>query len=274
MDTPFWKMHGAGNDFILIDDRQRRFPEHDTAAIAAICCRRTGIGSEGLILIQDADSADFRMRFFNPDGNEVDMCGNGARCVARLAHDIGVAGSAMTIETRTATLSATVRDDAVQIFLPPPSECQPQQTLSLPSGRTIQYDFLNTGVPHVVVLTEAVEHDSIVDVGRPIRHHAAFSPNGTNANFVEIRDGHEIRVRTYERGVEDETLACGTGIAAAAVSAVLYHGVEPPVSARAQSGDCLVVDFQVANGEVENLSLTGPAVYVFSGEIALTANGA
>jgi diaminopimelate epimerase len=274
MDTPFWKMHGAGNDFILIDDRQRRFPEHDTAAIAAICCRRTGIGSEGLILIQDADTADFRMRFFNPDGNEVDMCGNGARCVARLAHDIGVAGSTMTIETRAGRLSATVRNDAVQIYLPPPFECRSQQTLSLPSGETIQYDFLNTGVPHVVVLTESVEHDSIVDVGSAIRHHAAFLPNGTNANFVEIRSDHEIRVRTYERGVEDETLACGTGIAAAAVSAALYHGVQPPVSAMAQSGDCLVVDFRISDGKAEELSLTGPAVYVFSGEIALAANGA
>ncbi len=269
MGTPFWKMHGAGNDFILVDDRHGAFPEHDNDAIAAICSRRTGIGCEGLILIQSSDSADFRMRFFNPDGNEVDMCGNGARCVARLAHDIGAAAATMTIATRAGTLAAAVRGEAIQITMPPPSDCRAAQALELPSGETVQYDFLNTGVPHVVVFTDEVARYSVVDVGNAIRHHAAFSPDGTNANFVEIRGDHEICVRTYERGVEDETLACGTGIMAAAVAAVRYHGLQSPIVAQAKSGDRLTVAFEITGDSVEKLTLTGPAVYVFSGEVAL-----
>lgn len=269
MGTPFWKMHGAGNDFILVDDRDGCFPDQNADTIAAICSRRTGIGSEGLILIQVSDTADFRMRFFNPDGNEVAMCGNGARCVARLAYDIGAAGATMTIATRAGKLSAVIRDEDVQITMPPPSGCQPDQALELPSGEMIQYDFLNTGVPHVIVLSDSLEHYSVVDVGSAIRHHAAFSPEGTNANFVEVQSENAIRVRTYERGVENETLACGTGIVAAAVAATLYHGLRAPVSAQAQNGDTLVVDFSVENGNVQGLTLTGPAVYVFNGEVAL-----
>ncbi len=267
MGTPFWKMHGAGNDFILIDDRHLNFPKHSPETIATICGRRTGIGSEGLILIQQSKTADFRMRFFNPDGSEADMCGNGARCVARLAHDLNIAAAEMTIETQAGTLTATVRGASVQLHMPPPTGCRGKQSITLPSGEQVEYDAVATGVPHVVLLTKSIEAYPVVAVGRDIRQHDAFAPEGTNANFVEILGESEIRVRTYERGVEDETLACGTGIAAAAIAAALYHGVRPPVSARAQSGDMLTIDFHANSKTAVKLKLTGPAVYVFHGEI-------
>jgi len=269
MGTPFWKMHGAGNDFILVDDRHCKFPERDAPTIAALCQRRTGIGSEGLILLQTSTVADFRMRFFNPDGHEVDMCGNGARCVARLACDLHVAAPSMRIETRAGTLLARVDEDSVQLTLPEPSEYQSTQTLAAVAGQDVHYAFLNTGVPHAIVLTESLDTDPVFRLGRAIRDHAQFAPSGTNVDFVQIDDEHHIRVRTYERGVENETLACGTGILAAAVTAALQNRVQPPVTVRAASGDLLIVDFRILDGTVLDLTLTGPAAYVFSGILAL-----
>ncbi|MBT3194714.1 MAG: diaminopimelate epimerase [Verrucomicrobia bacterium] len=266
MSTPFWKMHGAGNDFILVDDRDGLFPKQDASALAALCRRRTGIGCEGLILIQPSESAEFRMQFFNPDGNEVEMCGNGARCVARLAHDLGIAADCMTIETRAGVLSAALLGDQVRLELPPPPPAQLRQSLVLPSGDSLEYDFLNTGVPHVVLQTDDLEGYPLQERGRAVREHAVFAPAGTNVNVFAIQDEHHVRVRTYERGVEHETLACGTGIVASTIAAVLRGLASTPVTVRAASGDSLVVDCQIEDGVVSGLTLTGPAVYVFKGE--------
>jgi len=266
---PFWKMHGAGNDFILVDDRNLQFPDHNAPAIETLCRRRTGIGSEGFILIQPSTTAHFRMRFFNPDGHEADMCGNGARCVARLAHDLGVAEGTMIIETKAGTLSAQIQGDSVVLSLPEPTGYQSGQLISLPSGESISYTFLNTGVPHAVVLTDNIDSAPVADLGKAIRRHAAFEPDGTNVNFVSVEEMHRIRVRTYERGVEAETMACGTGIVASAVTAAMHTQAAPPISVLAASGDTLIVNFDLKNGTIHNITLTGPTVHVYSAELTL-----
>jgi diaminopimelate epimerase len=266
---PFWKMHGAGNDFILVDDRESCFPAQNAVAVADLCRRRTGIGSEGLILLQGSEVADFRMQFFNPDGGEVDMCGNGARCVARLGFDIGAAPERMTIETRAGILHAVVCNESVCLELPPPLLVEHGLSLTLPTGEGLEYAFLNTGVPHVVIQTDTVEDYPVEEHGRAVRQHAAFSPDGANVNIVSIQDERHMAVRTYERGVEGETLACGTGITACAVVAVQQGLVRSPVTVCAASGDSLEVDVGIDGDAICRLSLTGPAVYVCTGEFEI-----
>lgn len=266
MKTAFWKMHGAANDFIMVDDRSLTFPTTDTMWIRTICSRRWGIGSEGLILIQPSDKADFQMRFFNPDGAEAEMCGNGARCVARLANDIGVAPIKMRFETLAGIVHAEILGKEVRIQLPDPKDWNLNGNLNA-AGRNFNYGFVNTGVPHFVSVVNDLDTLDITKLGSAIRFHSDFSPRGTNANFITIADDGIIRIRTYERGVEDETLACGTGITAGALIAARFGLVKPPVKLRPASGDILTVDFKLKKDGVNNVTLLGPVVYVFSGTI-------
>ncbi len=269
MVATFWKMHGASNDFILIDDRQNIFPDSNQELINNICSRRTGIGCEGLILIRTSNSADFCMRFFNPNGNEADMCGNGARCVARLAHDLNITAATMKFETRAGIISAEVNDKSVKLQLPPATNYQQNKKLSISNGEEICYDFINTGVPHAVVQTENLENYPVTKNGYAIIKHATFAPNETNVNFAQVCSNQSINIRTYERGVEGETLACGTGTTATAITMALRNLVKPPVSITAASGDILIVDFNIENNMAHNITLTGPATHVFTGEIEL-----
>ncbi len=177
MNIPFWKMHGAANDFVLVDDRAGRFPAADKAWIASIAARRTGIGCEGVILIQPSDKASFRMRFFNPDGSEVEMCGNGARCVARLAHEIGAAPAKMTIDTVAGVLSAEAMGDQVRLFMTPPKDWRLNRSLAL-DGKKVAYGFVNSGVPHAVVEPADLAACDVQKMGSGIRHHADFAPKG------------------------------------------------------------------------------------------------
>jgi diaminopimelate epimerase len=263
--TRFWKMHGAGNDFILIDDRRLAFPVVPEA-IAALCARHTGVGADGLLLIQPSRQADFRMRFFNPDGGEADMCGNAARCVARLALDIGAAARHMQIETCAGLLSAAVDDAAVTLGMTPPGAWRLDQTLTGPAGESIAYDFVNTGVPHAIVRVADTAACDVRTLGAAMRRHAAFAPHGANVNVVAVLGPRELSIRTYERGVEDETLACGTGIVAAAVVAVRHGWVTPPVALRVAGGDVLTVGCESSAGVIGNVTLTGPTAYVYRGE--------
>jgi len=264
MNIPFWKMQGAGNDFILVDDRARTFPVTDRNWIAAVSRRRTGVGCEGVILIQPSQESSFCMRFFNPDGSEVEMCGNGARCVARLAHELGAAPANLTIETRAGILRAEVMGQIVRLHLTPPGDWRLNGTLAV-AGRELRYGFVNTGVPHVVARVENLTDWDVRAMGRAIRYHEAFAPAGANANFIIVTGPQSIRVRTYERGVEDETLACGTGIAASALIAARSGYVTPPVRVTAASGDVLTVDFTLTSDGAGNVTLLGPAVHVFEG---------
>lgn len=263
---PFWKMHGAANDFVVVDDRELTFPLQNEAWLRSVMARRTGVGSEGVLLIQPCDTADFRMRFFNPDGGEVDMCGNGARCIARLAFDLGVASSSMRFETGAGLVRAEVAGDTVQLTMTEPHDWRLGRTLQI-EGATLRYDFVNSGVPHVVTVVDDLKAVDVARLGRAIRYHADFAPKGTNANFVQITGPSSLSLRTYERGVEGETLACGTGIVAAGLIAGKTGRVKTPVQITPASGDILTVDYRKTEDGATNVTLKGPAVYVFQGTL-------
>ncbi len=266
MPIKFWKMHGASNDFILVDDRDQRFPLNDRELIERIAQRRNGVGCEGVILIQPSETDDFRMRFFNPDGGEVEMCGNGARCVARLAADIGAAPANMTIATKAGRLHAEIKQaDRVKLWMTDPADWQMQLKLSL-EDRILVCHFVNTGVAHVVVPVDDLAAVDVDRIGRAIRYHEKFSPAGTNANFFQVTGPSSVAVRTYERGVEAETLACGTGIVATGLVAGRLGMVKTPVNLLSASGHQLTVDYRLSGESAENVTLEGPAEYVFKGE--------
>ncbi|TFH16607.1 MAG: diaminopimelate epimerase [Lentisphaerales bacterium] len=266
MKIPFIKMHGAGNDFILVDDRQGFVPAADTAWIARVSGRRTGVGSDGMILIQKSTEADFRMRFFNPDGREAEMCGNGARCAARLAHRIGVASTEMRIETAAGLLDAEILGESIRLHMTEPVDWRMERTLDL-NGRVVTYSFVLSGVPHTVIQVDNLAAVDVQKDGSAIRHHPDFAPAGTNVNFIAKTGPKAISIRTYERGVEAETLACGTGITAAALVAGRLGQVTPPVQVMTVGGEVLVVDYALEGETVKNLTLFGPAVEVFEGTI-------
>ena len=273
MRLNFRKMHGAGNDFILADDRAGVFPCKDPHWIRALCERRTGIGSDGLILIQASGKADFRMRFFNPDGMEADFCGNGARCVARFAHEIGAAPPDMSIETAAGDVRARIIGAQVMIDLPAPAGFSMNRELAV-DGRKMLCHSVVMGVPHVV--TEPPEWNAI-DVqrtGAALRRHPAFAPEGTNVDFVRVEPDGLVRIRTFERGVEAETLACGSGMAAAAVILGRLGRVHPPVELECAHGDRLSVNFVLTESGAQRVTLLGPAETVFHGAVEYSAPGA
>ena len=260
MTIPFWKMHGAGNDFILVDDRNLGFPAADTAFIRRICDRRRGVGSDGLLLIQPSTAENFKMRFFNPDGSPADMCGNGARCLARLACELGVAPADMRIETAAGPVRAEVLPPLVRLYLTLPKDWR--LNLQVPwQGREVSLHFVNSGVPHAVCPVADVAAVDVAAFGAFIRRHPLFQPQGTNADFIQVTGPDALAIRTYERGVEAETLACGTGIVAAALVAERLKLVRAPVHVKTAGGDVLEVGLQP-------LTLTGPAEHSFRGEIA------
>jgi len=262
----FWKMHGAGNDFVMVDDRKAVFPVRNRSWIAEIADRRTGVGCEGIILIQKSRKADFRMRFFNPDGSEVEMCGNGARCVARLAHEIGAAPARMRIETLAGILHAGHSGDSVKLRMTDPVDWRLGKTVKV-NGEKLAYGFVNSGVPHVVVEVRNLGGTDVRNLGAGIRYHKDFAPAGTNANFISVTGRNSLKIRTYERGVEGETLACGTGIVASALVAGRMGRVKPPVKVTCAHGDVLIVDYRSLPGGVADVTLLGPAVHVFQGTI-------
>jgi diaminopimelate epimerase len=237
-----------------------------TKWISKIASRRTGIGSEGILLIQKSRKADFRMRFINPDGSEVDMCGNGARCIARLAHDIGAAPAKMSIETRAGILHAEMAGNLVRLHMTTPKDWRMKKTLVVGKKR-IGYNFVNSGVPHVVVTVDDLDRQDVAGMGSAIRYHRDFAPKGTNANFIQITGPDSLRIRTYERGVEAETLACGTGIVASALVSGMNGDVTAPVRVTCASGDVLQVGFVLRGSGAQNVTLLGPAVHVFQGAV-------
>jgi diaminopimelate epimerase len=265
-EIPFWKMHGAGNDFVLVDDRGEAFPATDIDWMASLGDRRTGVGCDGFMLIQGSTKADFRMRFFNPDGNEAEMCGNGARCVARLASEIGAASAQMSIETVAGVLTAEIVGELVRLQMTEPTDWRMDRDLALPGG-DIRYSFVNSGVPHAVIQSDDLAGHDVRGMGNAVRYHNDFAPAGTNANFIGITGEQSLTIRTYERGVEDETLACGTGIVASALVAAKLGKVSSPVSVTCAHGDVLEVAFDLTENGAENVMLLGPAEHVFRGTL-------
>jgi len=266
MKIKFWKMHGARNDFVLIDDRRGGFPVADREFISRIAARHSGVGAEGVILIQKSATAGFFMRFFNPDGGEADMCGNGARCAARLAFELGAADKKMTIETKAGQLKAQVMKKGVRVWMTEPTGWKLDGSLEL-NGQQLTYGFVNTGVPHVVIRTGGLRDADVPGTGAAVRRHRDFAPAGTNVNFMEVSPDGSLRVRTYERGVEAETPACGTGVTACGLIAAKNGWVTLPVKVHTAGGDVLVVDGNLTENSVCGVTLTGPAEHVFQGII-------
>jgi len=268
MKLKFTKMHGAGNDFVLIDDRAGTVPWEDHFLMAALASRRTGIGCEGVILVQHSDKADFRMRFLNPDGTEVELCGNGSRCAAAFAHAIGASGTALTMETMCGLIDAQLSDTGVCVWMPEPSKKNFGIVLKV-GNETVRGDFINTGVPHFVVQVPNISTVDVQGLGRALRLHPAFAPDGTNVDFVTFRAPNRMSMRTYERGVEAESGACGTGAVACAVVAVETQQFTLPANVKTPSGYDLTIDGDWRHHKCTGLTLSGPVKFVFTGEIDL-----
>ncbi len=238
METiPFYKMSGSGNDFIIIDNRIPIVDDADLKNLITGACRR-----------------------------KMSLCGNGARCVSRFAFLKGIAGEKLSFETDVGIVSATITGERVKIKMTEPTDIREEASLDL-ADRAVSYRYINTGVPHVVIETENLEGVDVVDMGREIRRHPLFSPGGTNVNFVRFNDNGTLDIRTYERGVEDETLACGTGAVAAALAAFMKHGLQPPVTLRTRSGEHLRIYFKDAGTGFWNVFLEGDARVIYKGEL-------
>ena len=279
---PFVKMNGAGNDFVVLDNRARQI-QLDAPARARLCDRHRGVGADGVLMVEPADAgsdADFRMRYFNADGGEAEMCGNGARCFARFTGRLAVGnGSAdrrhdhLSFQTQAGLIRAHLDGELVRLDMSRPTDGSDLHGLYLDDGRGFaRAFFLNTGVPHVVVPVADVETTDVHPLGRAIRYHERFAPRGTNANFIQAVSRETTILRTYERGVEGETLACGTGATASAlIHAELndWQGAGS-VGVRVRSGDTLHIGFERTGPfQFEKVTLGGPADFVFTGEVAL-----
>jgi diaminopimelate epimerase len=267
MKVSFTKMTGAGNDFVVVDNRDGKLAL-STAQIERLCNRNFGIGADGLLAVEPAqDGGDFRMRYYNADGGEADMCGNGARCFANFVRPLK-GGDALSFETKAGLIRARFFGGEVEVNLTPPKDLKVGTKIPLKSGE-VEGHSLNTGVPHVVLFVEDADKAYVSEWGREIRYHSVFAPKGTNVNFVQITGPSSIRVRTYERGVEGETLACGTGVTASGILAHVVKGMPQPISITVQSGAVLKVNFLQKGDSFEQVTLQGPAERTFTGEIEL-----
>lgn len=256
----FSKYEGAGNDFILIDDRSLSF---DISLAASLCDRKKGIGADGLILLQPAAAADLRMRIFNSDGSEAESCGNGLRCLVSFAHDLHL--SPQTIAAHDRIIHAFSQNGQIGVRLGEPRRLSLNLPLSY-NNSTHTVHFVDTGVPHVVSFLPSLSTLDVATLGAQIRRHPAFAPHGANANFASLNPDGSLSLRTFERGVEAETLACGTGAAATAIIASQIYNLQSPIQIQCQGGN-LEVTF--SDSIFSDLSLIGPARRVFSGEYYL-----
>jgi diaminopimelate epimerase len=270
MQLPFVKMNGAGNDFVMLDNRDLSLSLTGDQ-IARLCDRHRGVGADGLLLVEPATAGgDFKMRYYNADGGEAEMCGNGARCFGRFVNHLhGDTLSLIHFETLAGMISAEFEGDQVRINMSTPFDLKLNQTLPV-AGETLTVHSVNTGVPHAVVFFEDVEPVAVRTLGAGLRYHEAFAPKGTNANFVQVQSPDSIRIRTYERGVEDETLACGTGMVACALIHHELSGAPSPIRVKVQGGDTLAVGFvETAPHSYSNVTLFGPADFAFTGSIEI-----
>ncbi|MDR2426749.1 MAG: diaminopimelate epimerase [Endomicrobium sp.] len=272
MQINFSKLTAAGNDFVLIDNRKNIISAEDYPCLARkLCDRKYSIGADGLILIEKSGKYDFKMKYFNSDGSHASMCGNGGRSISKFAYDIGAAKETMVFETDAGIITAEIlKDDKVKLDLYEPKDLKTDIKVDV-EDVTFKVDFINTGVPHVIIFVDDIEKVEIVKYGRAVRYHALFAPDGTNVNFVKATQDKDntILVRTYERGVEDETLACGTGIIASAIIAGLKGFAKSPVNIIARGGDRLSVSYKNDSGKITGVILEGPAITAFEGVVKI-----
>lgn len=265
MQLPFSKYSGCGNDFILFNNLAGHFPTQNSNLIRRLCHRQLGIGADGVILLEKADKGDFRMKIFNSDGTEAEMCGNGLRCLMQFIREQGYVENEYSIQTMHRQLRVKLRNEQVEMEMGSPSNISWDVQVEF-NDRSYKVDYLDTGVPHAILFVKNVEGINVNNEGPGFRYHAAFSPKGANMNFVEVV-GNRLKLRTYERGVEQETLACGTGAAAAVIAAVKKHRLKLPVQVEFRSGDSVEVDFKEKDGRIEEVIQTGPANKIFHGVI-------
>jgi len=240
----FFKMSGSGNDFIVIDNRKKLIKDNKMSDFAKrLCSRKASVGADGLILIENSSISNFKLRFFNSDGSEAEMCGNGGRCVARFAYLKNIAPDEMFFETKAGIIKAKVTEKRVKLLMTTPDSLKENITLSVYDNE-LKMDFINTGVPHVVILHNDIDTIDVIKLGRQIRFDPLFAPSGVNVNFVNVEDRKRLNIRTYERGVEDETLACGTGSVAAALITARKGLITSPVEIKVKSGEILKVYFK------------------------------
>ena len=268
MIVEFTKMNGAGNDFVMLDNR-RASVELLPDQIRSICDRHRGIGADGIISVEGtADNP--RMRYYNADGGEAEMCGNGARCFARFAARLkGQTEGSLQFLTKAGMISADLLSNGlIRLWMSEPHSMQIAHSLKV-LDRDMEVHSINTGVPHAVVFVLNVESTSVAEEGRLLRNHQRFAPAGTNVNFVQILEPGFLAIRTYERGVEQETMACGTGVVASALIHHMLTQAPSPISVRVQGGETLSVGFEDEKGALKKVTLTGPADFVFTGAIAI-----
>jgi len=265
----FTKMSGAGNDFVVIDNRAGKI-KLTSEQVVLLCHRQRGIGADGLMLLKPCESkkADWAWDFYNADGGIPEMCGNGARCFARFVQKVTGSSRSFTFETVAGIIAASFQGEKVTIDLTKPLDLRLEEKVALSTGTQPIHSF-KVGNPHAVLFVEDADKAMVQDLGQEIRRHAHFAPGGTNVNFVQILSPGSIRVRTYERGVEGETLACGTGVTASALITAKLHQYNSPVKAQVQNGDILEVNFKQTGGEFTDVKLTGPAKIVFEGKIEI-----
>ncbi|MDR1304772.1 MAG: diaminopimelate epimerase [Verrucomicrobiales bacterium] len=272
MKLNFWKMNGAGNDFVCLDNRDRQL-RLSRRQIARLCCRQFGVGADGVLALEPARTADcdFRMRYYNADGGEAAMCGNGARCFARFAQQVtGSAARQLRFDTGAGPVGAEFFGRQVRVELTAPRDLRLDEKIQTPAG-ALTVSSLNTGVPHAVVIVSDTEKIDVPQTGAVLRWHRRFQPQGVNVNFAQVLAPGQIQVRTYERGVEAETLACGTGVTATALVAAAKFGWRSPVTVSVRSGAKLRVLFTVSGSGVgaafTRVKLHGPAEFTFKGEL-------
>ena len=265
MQLAFTKMNGAGNDFVLIDNREKKVCL-SAIQVAKLCHRQRGVGADGVILWKDCNhnEAKWAWQFFNSDGSEADMCGNGARCFARFVANETANENEVSFLTGCGVIRAHLGENGVTVNLTDPEDLRLNECIDLSTG-LCEVHSVNTGVPHAVLFVKNADAAMVDDLGEEIRRHSHYAPHGTNVNFVQMLAPGHIRVRTYERGV-GETLACGTGVSASALIASKIHDFKPPVKVEVLGGDVLSVNF---NSELRDAELTGPAEFVYEGIIEI-----
>jgi len=267
----FVKMSAGGNDFIVIDNRsdQQSAISHQLSALAReVCQRKRSVGADGVLVLERSGICDVKMRVFNPDGTEVGMCGNGARCVALWAKSkIKNQKSKIEIETEAGALEAEVMDeDRVSLKMSDPKDLRLDFGLEV-DGERLKVNYINTGVPHVVYFVDDLDQVDVIRLGRAIRYHPEFQPEGTNADFVKVINSNVIKIRTYERGVEDETLSCGTGAVASGIVSAKAGKSRPPVWVQTKGGDRLKVYFDISCNPIRDVYLEGDAKFICEGKI-------
>ncbi len=268
---PFSKYEGCGNDFVLFDNRSKVFPEPHQEEVRRLCHRQQGIGADGVVLLEESDQADFRMRIFNADGSEAEMCGNGIRCLMKFIHELGIGSVSCAIETMYRRLSVEVNKEGVCVEMGGPTGVRWNVPLTIEST-PFTLHLLNTGVPHAVLFVDDIEAFDLAYWGPRVRNHSSFHPQGTNFNVATLLVDGEMALRTYERGVEGETLACGTGATAAALAAAYLANQPSPIAVKTRSNEILTIAFSLQGKKFTEVSMTGPANLIYRGEVILQSN--